>query len=125
MHDEASACRFQLAGRLSKVSIGDLEQAWLTACSMTAGKCVIVDVTQLTGIDAAGRDLLVTLCRSGARLVAAGQHAARRQLMIGQEVTIQATGTGGRIRCRTPTVPVPATAFLMCLVTANAARLKT
>jgi hypothetical protein len=94
MHDGSTAFRFQLSGCLSKKGACDLEQAWRTALSVIGGKCLIVDLSYLTSIDASGQELLSRLRGAGARLVAISHQArARLQLMTDQPITVLATAT--------------------------------
>jgi anti-anti-sigma regulatory factor len=57
LHDERTAFRFQLAGDLDRDSAADLEQSRQTAWSMLDGRRLVVDVTGIESIDAAGREL--------------------------------------------------------------------
>ena len=60
----------ELAGRLSGPWVGETENVWRSAsCS---GKEIEIDMTEVTGVDSAGRDLLVAMHRAGARLIANG-----------------------------------------------------
>ena len=70
VHQDGSRCRLELAGRLCGPWVGETERAWHSAsCS---GKEIEVDMTQVTGIDDAGRELLAAMHRAGARLTAKG-----------------------------------------------------
>jgi hypothetical protein len=73
MHDGPSAFRFELEGQLTDESARRLEQDWITASSVMAGRTLIVDMTFVTAADAAGRELLGRWHASGARLVAASK----------------------------------------------------
>jgi hypothetical protein len=70
MHDGPKAFRFELAGNLSGVEVGKLDQAWRTASSTFGGKALAVDITFLIDADEHGRDLLRRWSNAGARLVA-------------------------------------------------------
>jgi ABC-type transporter Mla MlaB component len=70
MHDGPAAFRFELAGILSGDDAAELEQAWRTASSVIEDRILIVDLSFVTRIDEAGRDLLRTWHESGAKLVA-------------------------------------------------------
>src|SRR5258708_290935 len=96
MHDGSDAFRFQLAGRLSKDAARDLEQAWRTASSVIGEKRVILDLSDLTSIDASGQELLSRWNCQGALLGAISHQArARLQLMTDQPVTDLANATAG------------------------------
>lgn len=70
LHQDGSQSRLELAGRLSGPWVGETENAWRSAsCS---GKEIEVDMTEVTGVDSAGHDLLVAMHRAGARLIANG-----------------------------------------------------
>jgi hypothetical protein len=89
MHDASAAFGFRLAGDLSLEATQDLEQARLTACSIIGRRYLIVDLTGLTSIDAAGCELLKGWQGLGAQMtVLSGKEQARIQLMSGIPVTI-------------------------------------
>jgi hypothetical protein len=70
VHQDGSRCRLELAGRLCGPWVGETERVWRSApCS---GKEIEVDMTEITGVDAAGRELLAAMHRAGARLIANG-----------------------------------------------------
>jgi len=70
MHDGPAAFRFELAGELDKDGARRLHQDWLTASSVIGGRALIVDMTFVTGVDEAGRRLLVRWIAEGAQLIA-------------------------------------------------------
>jgi len=78
MHDESAAFRFQLAGDLSQESVLDLNQARETASSILRERHVIVDLTGISRIDAAGRELLDKWSKSDARLTVTTSEAKAR-----------------------------------------------
>jgi anti-anti-sigma regulatory factor len=122
MHDESAAFRFQLAGDLSQDNTGDLEQARQTASSTFGGRSLIVDVTGVTSIDAAGRELLDAWHKLGARLVVNSAKAKRRiQLMTTVPIAVVRKGTEASkwLSFRAANLWVAA---LLALVTAIAAR---
>jgi hypothetical protein len=70
VHQDGSQCRLELSGRLCGPWVGETERVWRSApCS---GKEIEVDMTEITGVDAAGRELLAAMHRAGARLIAKG-----------------------------------------------------
>src|SRR5262249_32389212 len=58
MHDGASSFRFELAGALTAEDAKSLEQAWITASSVLGDRALVVDLTFVTDLDPAARDLL-------------------------------------------------------------------
>jgi ABC-type transporter Mla MlaB component len=70
-HDGATTFRFQLAGDLTGPWVTDLEHAWQTASSIMRGKQLVLDVSDLTGADSLGLQLLRRMLGAGARLVSA------------------------------------------------------
>jgi ABC-type transporter Mla MlaB component len=70
-HDGATTFRFQLAGELAGPWVTDLEHAWQTASSIMRGKQLVLDVSDLTGADSLGLQLLRRMLGAGARLVSA------------------------------------------------------
>ena len=68
-HDGVTTFRFQLAGELTGPWVTDLEHAWLTATSIMRNKQLVLDLSDLTGADAPGVQLLQRMLLSGARLV--------------------------------------------------------
>ena len=72
VHDEPVARRLQVEGKLTGVSIGELEKTWRTERQAPSGKPVEIDLTGMTAIDQGGKCLLSLLYRDGACLVAAG-----------------------------------------------------
>src|SRR5579885_1699752 len=70
MHDGANAFSFELAGTITDAAARELEQAWKTASSAALGQSLIVDLNYVTGVDAAGREILRRWYDEGAQLVA-------------------------------------------------------
>jgi len=91
LHDGSSVFRIQLAGHLSHGGASDLEQAWRTASSVIDGKCLMVDLSHVTSIDASGRELLDKWHAHGARLgVTSSEAQARIQSMTDVPITLHA-----------------------------------
>jgi hypothetical protein len=82
IHDGADAFRFRLAGTLSENSARDLEIAWNTASSVIGRKRVIIDLTDLTGIEVSGQRLLALWHTRDARLVVVSEKARLRLALI-------------------------------------------
>ena len=70
MHDGPAAFSFELAGAFSVGDAVELEQAWRTASSTIGDRILVVDLSFVSQIDEAGRDLLRRWHEQGARLVA-------------------------------------------------------
>jgi hypothetical protein len=70
VHVDGDRCRLQLSGRLCGPWVGETAKVWHPA--LCSGKEIEVDMREVTGIDAAGRELLVAMHVAGARLVAEG-----------------------------------------------------
>ena len=70
IHDGSSMFRFKLSGPLAGQDALELEQCWRTALSVIGSKDFVVDVSELTTVDDAGRELLDLWRRHGAKFVA-------------------------------------------------------
>jgi len=70
MHDGPRAFSFELAGPVSAHDAKELEQAWRTASSVIGDRVLVVDLSFVTQIDDAGRDLMRRWHHNGAALVA-------------------------------------------------------
>jgi hypothetical protein len=93
VHVDGDRCRLQLSGRLCGPWVGETAKVWHPA--LCSGKEIEVDMREVTGIDAAGRELLVAMHVAGARLVAKG--VAMTALL--EEITReQASDTDGHRR---------------------------
>ena len=88
MHDGLAAFSFELAGRLSDEGARELHENWRTASSMIGDRSLIVDLSYVTGVDAAGQKLLRRWHDQGAQLVAKSLEA---RVLI-QSITGQAAG---------------------------------
>jgi hypothetical protein len=70
MHDGPTTFRFELSGLLTEDGARVLAQDWLTAASVNNHKALIVDLSFVTGMDAAGRGLMLRWHDLGAQFVA-------------------------------------------------------
>ena len=70
LHQDGPQCRLELAGKLSGPWVGETQGVWRSATC--AGKEIEVDMREVTGVDAAGRELLAAMHHAGARLIAKG-----------------------------------------------------
>ena len=75
MHDGPSTFRFELSGELDYEGACRLDRDRRTASSTLGGRRLVVDITFLTGVDEAGRDLLAAWHRRGAHFVANSENA--------------------------------------------------
>ena len=70
LHHDDMQCRLELAGKLAGPWVAETEKVWRSApCSF---KEIEIDMRQVTGVDNAGRALLVVMREAGARFVAQG-----------------------------------------------------
>ena len=80
-HDEPAKRRLQVEGKLTGVSIAELEKTWRSERQAPGGKPVEIDLTGMTSIDEGGKCLLFLLYKDGACLIAAG---AKTKELIGE-----------------------------------------
>ena len=69
IHHENAATRLQVEGKLAGPFAEELKKCWLAAA---ANATLVVDLSSLTLIDAAGKHLLSEMHQQGVKLVAAG-----------------------------------------------------
>jgi hypothetical protein len=70
VHEDGMLCRLELAGRLGGPWVLETEFAWRS--SLRSGRQIELDMRQLTGVDDAGRELLLAMHLAGVRLVVEG-----------------------------------------------------
>ena len=70
LHQDGSAHRLELAGRLCGPWVDETETVWRSLQS--SGEEIEIDMTDVTAVDSAGRELLVAMHHAGARLIAKG-----------------------------------------------------
>jgi hypothetical protein len=70
VHEDGMLCRLELAGRLGGPWVAETEHAWRS--SLCSGKQIEIDMRELTGVDDAGRELLLAMHLAGVRLVVEG-----------------------------------------------------
>lgn len=70
IHDEAAATRLQVEGKLAGPWAEELKTCWRNVGE--SGKALLVDLSALTLIDAAGREVLAEMHRQGVKLRAVG-----------------------------------------------------
>ena len=99
IHDEPATWRLQVEGKLTGVSIGELENTWRSRCQTSAAKPVEIDLTGMTGIDQGGKYLLSVLYREGACLCAAGAMAKELIGEIAQGAPLEPASDSRGRRC--------------------------
>ncbi len=70
IHNEDAATRLQVEGRLVGAWAEELKTCWQSVAA--PGRALLVDLSALTLIDAAGRELLAEMHRQGVALAAVG-----------------------------------------------------
>jgi len=91
IHEDGTIWRLQLSGRLAGAWVAVTENAWRSAPVST--RPVEIDMTEVTGIDEAGRRLLQAMNQAGACFIAKG---------VAMEALVEEiTGTPARGRRRT------------------------
>jgi len=121
MHDASAAFRFQLSGDLSRERTQDLEQARQTASSVIGRRRLIVDLSGLASIDAAGRKLLKEWQVLGAQMtVSSAKEQGRIQLMSGVAVAVAGTKPGASRWLPPQAAALLLAALLALLFAANA-----
>jgi hypothetical protein len=70
IREDGEVCRLELAGKLEGPWVLETEYAWRS--SLRSGHEIEVDMRQLTGVDEAGRELLLAMHLAGVRLVVEG-----------------------------------------------------
>jgi hypothetical protein len=81
VHDEPAKRRLQVEGKLTGVSIAELEKTWRAERQAPDAKPVEIDLTGMTSIDEGGKVLLSLLYKEGACLVTSG---AKAKELIGE-----------------------------------------
>ena len=69
--NDGSFCRLKLAGRLAGPWVPEMENSWRSALCSPA-KQIEIDMKEVTAVDNDGRQLLESMHRAGARLLAQG-----------------------------------------------------
>ena len=71
IYDRADDVRIEIAGRLHSDAISDVERAWRDAMAPPMPRRCTIDISRLTGYDAAGRRLLASMYQHGVQVAAA------------------------------------------------------
>jgi hypothetical protein len=102
LHDGSSALRFKLCGSLVAGDVTELEQCRLTAWSTIGGRNFLVDVSDLTSVDNAGRALLESWYRDGTQFIAkSAESRLFVESIMGHQFTVASAG-GERAPGRAP-----------------------
>ena len=70
VHQDGGRCRLELAGKLGGPWVAETVNVWLSAPCL--GKEIEVDMREVTGVDAAGRELLAAMHKAGVCFTAQG-----------------------------------------------------
>jgi hypothetical protein len=90
VHEVGALYRLELAGKLGGPWVAEAEHIWRS--SSCTNKRIEVDLRQVTGVDEAGRKLLLAMHQAGARLIAEG--VAMTALI--EEITAKQPFTGSK-----------------------------
>ena len=72
LHDKPESLTFQLEGKLAGPWVKELEKTWQAAAINQRQRAVRLDLTGVTFIDAAGKQVLAAMHAQAAEFVAAG-----------------------------------------------------
>jgi hypothetical protein len=72
INDGPDGQRWLLQGRLAALSVTELSAVWTKSRASSDGRRCVVDLTDVTGIDRCGEELLQTMRRAGAVFIASG-----------------------------------------------------
>jgi len=68
----SEATRFIVEGKLAGACVGELEKCWRETASVKSPVSILVDLSSVTFVDAAGKQLLAGMHKQGTRFTAAG-----------------------------------------------------
>ena len=68
----SEATRFIIEGKLAGACVGELEKCWRETACTKSPESILVDLSSVTFVDAAGKQLLAGMHRRGTRFTAAG-----------------------------------------------------
>jgi hypothetical protein len=69
IHDAVDSCRMQLFGQLSELNIKELNGCWTTARTSLGGRKILLDLRNLTQVDEAGTQWIISMVNDGAVLL--------------------------------------------------------
>ncbi len=70
--DNTRETRVIVEGKLSRACVGELEKCWRETASTKAPESILVDLSGVTFVDAAGKQLLAEMHERGTRFATAG-----------------------------------------------------
>jgi hypothetical protein len=68
----SDATRFIVEGKLAGACVGELEKCWSDIVARKSAESILIDLSSVTFVDAAGKQLLSGMHKRGARFTAAG-----------------------------------------------------
>ncbi len=72
VHDQVPVTSFVLEGKLVGPWVKELEKHWESALAASSSRTMLVDLAEVSFIDAEGRALLARMRQKGVRLLSAG-----------------------------------------------------
>ena len=72
IHDQMPVTSFVLEGKLVGLWVKELEKHWESALAASSSRTMLVDLADVSFIDAEGRALLASMRQKGVRLLSAG-----------------------------------------------------
>src|ERR1700682_6083392 len=69
---DSEATRLIVEGKLAGACVGELEKCWRATASEKSPESILVDLSSVTFVDAAGKQLLAGMHERGTRFMAAG-----------------------------------------------------
>ena len=69
---DSEATRLIVEGKLAGACVGELEKCWRASASAKSPESTVVDLSSVTFVDAAGKQLLAGMHERGTRFTAAG-----------------------------------------------------
>jgi len=70
--DTSGVTRLLVEGKLAGACVGELEKCWRETTSTRSAESILVDLSGVTFVDAAGKQLLVGIRERGTKFAAAG-----------------------------------------------------
>jgi anti-anti-sigma regulatory factor len=68
----SEATRLIVEGKLAGACVGEMEKCWRETASTKSPESILVDLSSVTFVDAAGKQLLAGMHKQGTRFTAAG-----------------------------------------------------
>ena len=89
-YENSRSITFRLAGELAGPWVIELERAWHAVVAGMQGKTILVDLTEVTFIDSAGKNLMTQMHTRGTEFLAVG---CLNRFMV-EEITRTREGSG-------------------------------